>query len=136
MFDLVRASAGRPGVRALRAICGESRRLTRSGAERRFLSLLRESHLPLPETNAKLAGHEVDFIWRGARLVVETDGWAAHSSRTAFERDRRRDAELAARGFQVIRVTWRQLATEPAGTLALLARALAARAGPRWPTPS
>jgi hypothetical protein len=46
----------------------------------------------------------------------------------AFERDRRRDQRLAAAGFQVIRITWRQLEAEPMAVLARLAQALALRA--------
>jgi very-short-patch-repair endonuclease len=60
-------------------------------------------------------------------LVVEFDGFAFHSNRYAFERDRLRDAELQARGFRVIRVTWRQLTDDPLSLADRIARALAAR---------
>jgi very-short-patch-repair endonuclease len=66
----------------------------------------------------------VDFIWRDQRLIVETDGYRFHSSRTAFERDRIRDAELTGAGFRVVRVTWRQLTSEPLAVVARLAVAL------------
>jgi very-short-patch-repair endonuclease len=56
---------------------------------------------------------------------VETDGYRFHSTRAAFERDRLRDAELAARGFRVIRVTWRQLTEQPLAVVARIAGALA-----------
>ena len=52
------------------------------------------------------------------------DGYRFHSSRSAFERDRRRDAELGAAGFRVIRVTWQQLVEEPIAVIARIARAL------------
>jgi very-short-patch-repair endonuclease len=70
----------------------------------------------------------VDFLWRRHRLIVEIDGYRFHSSRSAFERDRRRDAELAAAGYQVIRVTWRQITEEPYSVVALLSQTLAAAA--------
>ncbi len=73
----------------------------------------------------------MDFLWRAERLVVEVDGYAFHSSRNAFERDRRRDAELGAQGFRVIRVTWRQIVEEPEAVIATLAVALAAQAARR-----
>jgi very-short-patch-repair endonuclease len=58
---------------------------------------------------------------------VEIDGFAFHSSRRAFEADRRRDAELQARGWRVVRITWRQLAREPERVVATIATLLAAR---------
>jgi len=49
----------------------------------------------------------------GTELIVEVDGFAYHSSRPAFERDRRRDARLQAAGFRVIRFTYLQIVNEP-----------------------
>jgi very-short-patch-repair endonuclease len=60
--------------------------------------------------NARLLGYEVDFLWRAQRLVVETDGRAAHGTHAAFERDRARDADLTAAGWRVVRITHRRLA--------------------------
>jgi len=51
----------------------------------------------------------VDMIVRGTRVVIEVDGREFHSSATAFENDRRRDSELAARGFIVIRLSFAQV---------------------------
>lgn len=99
--------------------------LTRSEAESRFLSLVRRGKLPRPEVNVRLKAFEVDFLWRRERVVVEIDGFAYHSSRGAFEQDRQRDAVLAASGLLVVRITWRQLSTEPEAVLVLLAQALA-----------
>ena len=79
----------------------------------------------------KVAGHEVDHLWQPQRLVVEVDGFAFHSTRAAFERDRRRVADLLAAGYRVIRVTWRQLTQEPAAVVASLAAALAHVRSPR-----
>jgi very-short-patch-repair endonuclease len=78
--------------------------------------------------NVRTHGYELDFLWREERLAVEMDGFAFHGDRAAFEADRRRDADLAARGIQVMRVTWRQIAEEPEATLVRLAQALAERA--------
>ena len=118
---------GRPGARRLRfAIGGEAGpAFTRSEAEDRFLALIRSGGLPAPETNVVIARHEVDFLWRAEGLAVEVDGFAYHGSRRSFEHDRRRDAELAAAGIRVIRVTWRQLVEEPAAVLVRVAQALA-----------
>lgn len=117
--------SGRPGSRRLRAVLERERTtLTNSEAEERFLDLVRRAGFDPPETNARLGGYVVDFLWRSALLVVEVDGYAFHSSSRAFERDRRRDADLARLGFRVVRVTWRQLVNEPLRLVVVLARAL------------
>lgn len=46
----------------------------------------------------------VDLLWREGRLVVELDGYADHTTRTAFLRDRHRDFELALSGYTVLRL--------------------------------
>ena len=65
--------------------------------------------IPTPDVNATAEGHTVDFLWRTQRLIVETDGWAAHGTRSAFERDRRRDADLIAAGWRVLRISYMRL---------------------------
>lgn len=98
---------------------------TRSYYERRVLSLIDQAGLPRPLTNHKVAGHEVDMVWVEKKLVLEFDGFAYHADRGAFERDRRRDQDLVAAGYRVIRVTARQVEEEPFGLIARLAAALA-----------
>ena len=123
---LARRHPHRRGIPAIRALlaAGSDPSFTRSEAEACFLALVRRAQLRAPATNVTLRGYEVDFLWRAERLVVEIDGFAFHSSSAAFERDRLRDAVLAAAGFRVLRVTWRQLSREPDAVLARLAQAL------------
>ncbi len=113
---------GRPGSAALRAVLNLQHEpsLTRSEAELAFLELVRSAGLPDPETNVNVLGHEVDFLWREQKLIVEVDGFAYHSSRQAFERDRRRDARLQAAGFRVIRFTYLQIVRDPAAVITCL----------------
>jgi very-short-patch-repair endonuclease len=80
----------------------------------------------VPESNAIVAGYEVDLFWRHPRVVVEFDSFEFHGDRRAFESDRLRDAELQAAGFRVIRVTWRQLVRHPDGVVDRIGRAIAA----------
>jgi very-short-patch-repair endonuclease len=129
LLALVARYPARAGTPKLRELLGGSRQpsLTRSEAEERFLALVRRAQLPAPEVNVALFGYELDFLWRQDRLAVEIDGYAFHGDREAFEADRHRDADLAARGIQVMRVTWRQVTEEPEATLVLLAHALAAK---------
>jgi very-short-patch-repair endonuclease len=105
---------------------------TRSELERALLRVVGQAGLPRPIANHSVGPHTVDFAWPAHRLIVETDGYHAHGDRHAFERDRARDAELAALGWTVIRVTWRQLRAEPVRVAIRLAQALAARS-PRTP---
>lgn len=117
---LLERRRGRPGTAALRSGLAEIRledQWSRSGFERRFLRLCADAGLPRPRLNAWIEvpsdGFEVDFSWPDARLVVEADSYEWHADRAAFERDRRRDQLLAAAGWRVLRVTWRQLTGEP-----------------------
>jgi len=112
------------GTAALRRAVPTDPKLTRSEAERLLLDLIRAARLPTPATNVKIHGHEVDFLWPTQRLIVEVDGFAFHSTRAAFERDRVRDADLTQAGYRVIRITWRRLTSEPEAVIATLAAAL------------
>jgi very-short-patch-repair endonuclease len=82
---------------------------TRSELERSFLQLCRRHRLPTPEVNAPIGPYTVDFLWRRQRLVVETDGYAAHRGRQAFEDDRARELYLHGRGLRVRRFSDRQI---------------------------
>jgi very-short-patch-repair endonuclease len=57
--------------------------------------------------------YRLDFAWPRARVAVEPDGWAVHGGRAAFERDRRRWADLTAAGWRLIPVTWREVTRRP-----------------------
>jgi len=117
---------GRRGVAALRAVMeipgGPA--FTRSEAEHAFLDLVRQSALPPPQANVALGSWEVDFLWRSVRVAVEVDGYGYHRTRGDFERDRAKDAWLMARGFRVLRLSWRQISEQPMATAVLLAQAL------------
>jgi very-short-patch-repair endonuclease len=113
----LRPRRGRRGAGTLRRVLETHRpgtTRTRSELEERLLALLRRAEIAQPELNARVEGREVDFVWREDRLIVETDGWQAHGTRTAFERDRRRDADLAAAGWRVLRFSHRQVSADPA----------------------
>lgn len=90
---------------------------TRSELERRFLRLCKRHRLPKPEVNTRLGPYEPDFLWRDRNLIVETDGWETHGTRSAFEADRARDVCLGAMGYRVLRFTYRQV-WEDAATVA------------------
>lgn len=97
----------------------------RSELEQRFLALCRRHRLPQPVVNVRVDRYVVDFLWREQRLVAELDGWESHSTRSAFEDDRARDARLSVLGYRVVRFTWRQVERDPrevSGTIRALLR--------------
>jgi REase_MTES_1575/Transcriptional regulator, AbiEi antitoxin/AbiEi antitoxin C-terminal domain len=125
----LRTIPGRRGSGVLKRVLHEHRpgtTRTRSELEERMLFSCRSFGLPTPELNVSVEGYTVDFVWRKQGLVVETDGWHAHGTRRAFERDRRRDADLLAAGWRVLRISWRQLDSERAWVAARIAQLLTA----------
>lgn len=129
LVSLLDRYTGRAGTRLLRelVVASAAPALTRSEAEELLRDMIISGGLPKPETNVVLHGFEVDCLWRPARIVVEVDGYAYHSSRGAFVQDRQRDSALAAAGIQVLRLSWHQLTEERDRTLVELAQALATR---------
>ena len=121
---LARSPPNIPGAANLRRIVEGDTHVTLSALERRFLALLREHRLPLPQTNRVAGGHRVDCRWPDHRLTVELDSYRFHHSRHAWEHDRRREREARARGDDFVRYTWRDVFEEPVATMAELGRLL------------
>lgn len=117
----------RPGSRVLTELLDAEHgpAFTRSDLERELLALVRRAAVRPPRTNARLNGYEVDALWAAERLVVELDSFRFHRSRRAFERDRRKSAELQTAGYRVLQVTWRQLQERPEAVVAQISAALA-----------
>ena len=85
---------------------------SKSDLESRFLDLVREAGLPLPQLNVLVEGFLVDAYWPQARLVVELQSWQHHGHRQAFERDNSKLASLQVAGFKALPVTDPQLRYE------------------------
>jgi hypothetical protein len=94
-----------PGAAKLKRVLLGDTRLTLSDLEDAFLALLRQHGLPLPITNRVASGRYVDCRWPEHRLTVELDSYTYHSTRHAWERDRRREREAYARGDEFRRYT-------------------------------
>ena len=101
-------------------LSGYSPAPTRSELEEAFLRFCDEHGIPRPETNGRVEGEEVDFVWRDRRLVVEVDGCKYHRAPTRFEDDRAKDVTLKMAGWEVLRFTWRQLQNRPAWVAAAI----------------
>jgi predicted transcriptional regulator of viral defense system len=93
--------------------------------ELRFLELCAAYALPRPVTQAEFAPWRADFLFPDAQLVVETDGWRFHQTAAARRRDARKTTALEALGLRVLRLTWRDVADEPATTAGRVRQALA-----------
>ncbi len=128
--DVVARGRGHRGTATLRRLLARrvNNTITQSEAERLFLELVRQANLPEPEAQVRLAGFRVDFLWRRERVVFEIDGYRFHTSRSSFDRDRRKDLALKQAGYDPNRVSRDQVKYEPLLVLAHVAGALA-RAG-------
>ena len=66
----------------------------------------------------------MDFLFRAEGVVVEVDGYRYHSTPRRFVDDRRRAADLAARGLTVLSLTWNDLGAEADAAMSRLHQAL------------
>ncbi|WP_231880221.1 endonuclease domain-containing protein [Microbacterium sp. H83] len=84
--------------------------LSDSGLETRFVELMRRVGVHV-EQQVWIDGRPVDGLI-GARLVVQSDGWAHHQGRDR-RRDIAADARLALLGYTVLRFDYQQLMFDP-----------------------
>lgn len=105
------AEHGRTGSTLMRELLAV-RRFTyvppESGVEARFLGVLREAGVELPERQVDLGGDQwvgrVDFLYPKLRLVIEIDSSIHHSTALDKAADARRDRQLEAAGYRVCRI--------------------------------
>ncbi|MGH2874255.1 MAG: type IV toxin-antitoxin system AbiEi family antitoxin domain-containing protein [Solirubrobacteraceae bacterium] len=97
---------------------------TRSDFEVEFIAFCERFGLPRPQTNVRVAGHEVDALFEAQRVIVELDGWHFHRDRATFESDRERDAATLLAGHLTLRLTWERMTRHPAREAARLRRIL------------
>jgi very-short-patch-repair endonuclease len=105
----------------------DSRDRTRSDLELDFLRLCRRHRLSAPEVNVPIGRYLVDFLWRDRRLIVETDSYVYHRGEEAFQDDRSRDLKLKSFGYEVVRLSERQINEEPNQVAQILAGLLGER---------
>jgi very-short-patch-repair endonuclease len=118
---------GRPGSAALRVALAEhlpGLARTKSQLETLFLELCESARLPMPEINVRVAGWEVDALFREACVAVELDGHRNHRSPAQVKRDRRKELALRSAGFMPLRYSDEQLTDGRNDVLADLQRVL------------
>ena len=133
-FSLARR--GRRGTTTMRALLearGVGYVAPASELERLARSILERSGLPMPEFEVDLGDDDdwigrVDGVWRPERLILEIDSRLHHESLSDRRHDRKRDNQLMAVGWRVLRVTRDDLIDRPVEVLDWVARALAAAA--------
>ncbi|HZK50061.1 MAG TPA: type IV toxin-antitoxin system AbiEi family antitoxin domain-containing protein [Actinomycetota bacterium] len=129
------AVQGRNGTANLRKLIHErtdESAAVESPLERDFLTLVRDRNMdePVAQYPVFVDGHliaRLDFAYPELKIGIELDGYAFHSSREAFERDRRRLTELVNECWHMLVFTRPQLQDHPAWVerAVLKARALA-----------
>jgi len=119
---------GRAGVSRLRHhLDDRGERALESRLEVKVWRLLRSAGLrPVRQHEIRCGTrrYRVDFAWPKQKVAVEAEGFAAHGGRTAFTRDRRRAADLAAAGWVIVPVTWDDCAEQPQIVVERVHRAL------------
>jgi hypothetical protein len=101
---------GHRGTKTLARATSRAPKWTRNEWEAEFLQLLRRAGLPEPLTNDAFDAPdhgqcEPDYHWPSHQVIVETDGWQTHGTRSAFRNDRAKDAALTSSGYRVLRFT-------------------------------
>ncbi|MFZ1995865.1 MAG: hypothetical protein WAU75_17265 [Solirubrobacteraceae bacterium] len=130
LADVLDRAGGHRGRKRLRIVLERQLggpTLTRSDAEELLLALVRKAGLPDPRVNVHVDGFEVDLYWPDARFGIEMDSFRFHSTRTRFERDRRKDNALRRIDIEVMRVTWWQIEGDPYVLVADITRSLTRR---------
>ncbi|WP_116999761.1 hypothetical protein [Desertimonas flava] len=121
---------GRHGVVALRDALHEwlvDGKVLDSDLEREMNKARRRHKLPPMTFHAICAGYEVDWLVDGTMVVVECDSLEYHDKRREdFERDRKKKADLAAAGYRVVPITWRQLTRQSKWMAAVVRSAITA----------
>jgi very-short-patch-repair endonuclease len=128
-FDLAAAQEllDRRPCRALRTIV-EDLALTQSDLEDRLLDICDDHGISRPLTQQPLRGRRMDFLWPYERVVVETDGWQGHGTRSAFQADRTISNRLQLDGYTILRFTHSDVARRPAHVARQIRQALATAA--------
>lgn len=75
----------------------------------------------------EIGPYRVDFMVEGTNVIIEFDGAVKYDDRTALLREKRREDELRAMGFVLVRLMWADL-SHPQAVAAKLQRALCAAA--------
>jgi hypothetical protein len=107
------ARRGRRGARLMRELLterGAGQPIRDSDLHREFVRFLKRNgvtgfseYFPVRDETGFFV--EIDVAFPHLMLGFEVDGYSAHSSKQAFERDRERERQLIIRGWTIVRIT-------------------------------
>lgn len=99
-----------------------------SGPEVELLRICRGYGLPEPAVQFPIVvggrRYRVDLAYPEAQVLIEFDGYAAHSDPDQFVEDRRRQNDLMLKGWSVLRFTYPDLRDRPAAVAAKIRQTL------------
>lgn len=116
----------RRGAASVRRVLAFTDALSESVLESHARVLWLTAALPPPSQQAVIRRDgrfvaRVDFRWEGARLVVEVDGMGKYEDPSALRDEKRRQNELVALGYTVLRFTWSDILARPDRVVAQVA---------------
>jgi very-short-patch-repair endonuclease len=125
-----RLESQRLGNRQLRELAGTIADGAAAESERRLHRLLRQHRITGWVANAPVVrdGYTIavlDLAFLESRLAIEVDGMAHHVDPTSFQRDRKRQNDLVALGWRVLRFTWWDITERPEYVVTAILRELA-----------
>jgi very-short-patch-repair endonuclease len=117
----------RRGAVVVRRVLAAADVRSESVLESRARVLWLSSALPPPIQQAVIRHQgrfvaRVDFLWEDARLVVEVDGMRKYDEPYALRDEKRRQNELVALGYTVLRFTWADIIGRPDQVVAQIER--------------
>jgi len=103
--------------------------LSESVLESHARVLFATAGLPVPVQQApiRVEGRfvaRVDFLWPGARLIVEVDGMGKYAEPGALQAEKTRQNRLIAAGYTVLRFTWADIHQRPETVVRMINREL------------
>lgn len=128
LYDCYCRNLGRRGWRQVSRLITAAADRADSAAERVLKGLLREAGITGWVLGHRFGPHLIDLAFPEQRVAVEVDGWAWHVDVDRFRTDRRKGNALTHAGWTVLRFTWHDLVTRPAGVIAEIRHAIAAAA--------
>jgi len=116
-YELARRRSRR-GTATVRDVVAFADVLSESVLESRARVLWRDAALPAPRQQATIRRNgrfiaRVDFLWEVSRLIVEVDGLAKYKEPGALRDEKRRQNELVALGYTVLRFAWADVVGRP-----------------------